>query len=40
MSQEKLNDLTILCLEKKLLDKIDIDTIVTDFAIKNVRKNF
>ena len=40
MSQEKLNGLTILCLEKKLLDKIDIDTIVTDFASKNVRKNF
>ena len=40
MSQEKLNGLTILCLEKKLLDKIDIDTIVTDFASKILKENF
>ena len=40
MSQERLNGLTILCIEKKLLDEIDIDTIVTDFASKNITKNY
>jgi hypothetical protein len=40
MSQERLNGLAILCIEKILLDEIDIDTIITDFASKNVRKNF
>jgi len=40
MSQERLNGLTILCIEKKLLDEIDIDTIVIDFASKNIRRNF
>jgi len=40
MSQERLNGLTILCIEKKILDEIDIDTIVTDFASKNITKNY
>jgi hypothetical protein len=40
MSQERLNGLAILCIEKILLDEIDIDTIITDFASKNVRRNF
>ena len=40
MSQERLNGLAILCIEKKLLDEIIIDTMVTDFASKNVRRNF
>ena len=40
MSQERLNGLTILCIEKKLLDEIDIDTIVIDFASKNITKNY
>ncbi|KAG2561280.1 hypothetical protein PVAP13_8KG150402 [Panicum virgatum] len=40
MSQERLNGLAILCIEKKLLDEINIDTMVTDFASKNVRRNF
>jgi hypothetical protein len=40
MSQERLNGLATLCIEKKLLDEIDIDTIITDFASKNVRRNF
>jgi hypothetical protein len=40
MSQERLNGLAILCIEKKLLDEIDIDTMVTNFASKNVRRNF
>jgi hypothetical protein len=40
MTQERLNGLAILCIENILLDEIDIDTIITDFASKNVRKNF
>ena len=40
MSQERLNGLATLCIEKKLLDEIIIDTMVTDFASKNVRRNF
>ncbi|KAI4982488.1 hypothetical protein ZWY2020_022980 [Hordeum vulgare] len=40
MSQERLNGLATLCIEKKMLDKIDIDTIISDFASKNVRRNF
>jgi hypothetical protein len=40
MSLEKLNSLAILCTEKILMDKIDIDTIISDFASKHVRKNF
>ncbi|XP_066310965.1 uncharacterized protein [Miscanthus floridulus] len=40
MSQERLNGLATLCIEKRLLDKIDIDTIINDFASRNVRRNF
>ena len=40
MSQEKLNGLAILCIEKKLLDEIDINTIIIDFVSKNIRRNF
>ena len=40
MSQEKLNGLAILCIEKKLLDEIDINTINIDFVSKNIRRNF
>jgi hypothetical protein len=40
MSQERLNGLATLCIEKKLLDEIDIDSIVTDFASRNVRRKF
>jgi hypothetical protein len=39
MSQERLNGLAILFTEKILLDEIDIDTIINDFASKHVRKN-
>jgi len=37
ISQERLNELTILCIKKRLLDEIDIDTIIDDFASRNVR---
>ncbi|XP_062203442.1 uncharacterized protein LOC133905697 [Phragmites australis] len=40
MSQERLNGLATLCIEKKLLDEIDIDTIINDFASRNIRRNF
>ena len=37
ISQERLNELEILCIEKRLLDEIDIDIIIDDFASRNVR---
>ena len=37
---ERLNDLATLCIEKKLLDDIDIDPIIVDFASRIVRRNF
>jgi hypothetical protein len=40
MSQERLNGLATLCIEKGLLDEIDIDFIVTDFASTNVTRKF
>uniref|UniRef100_A0ACD5WY24 Uncharacterized protein n=1 Tax=Avena sativa TaxID=4498 RepID=A0ACD5WY24_AVESA len=40
MSQERLNGLATICIEKKLLDEIDIDTIINDFASRSVRRNF
>ena len=39
MSQERLNSLATLCIEKGLLDEIDIDTIITDFTSRTVRRN-
>ncbi|VAH18108.1 unnamed protein product [Triticum turgidum subsp. durum] len=40
MTQERLNGLATLCIEKKLLDEIDIDPIISDFASRNVRRKF
>jgi hypothetical protein len=40
MSQERLNGLTTLCIEKRLLDEIDIHTIIDDFASRNVTRDF
>jgi hypothetical protein len=40
MAQEWLNGLATLCIEKRLLDEIDMDTIIDDFASRNVRRNF
>ncbi|XP_066385182.1 uncharacterized protein [Miscanthus floridulus] len=40
MSQERLNGLATLCIKKKLLDEIDIEAIINDFAAANVRRNF
>ena len=38
MSQERLNDLSILCIEKNILENIDVDTIINDFASRNARR--
>jgi hypothetical protein len=40
ITQERLNDLTILYIEKKLLDEIDLDDISDDFVSQNVRRYF
>ena len=40
MSQERLKGLATLCFEKKLLDEVGNDSIVSDFAARNVRRNF
>jgi hypothetical protein len=40
MSQQRLNGLATLCIEKRLLDEIDIHTIIDDFASRNVRRDF
>ena len=39
-TQERLNGLATLCIKKKLLDEIDIDPTISDFASRNVRRNF
>ena len=38
MSQKRLNDLVILCIEKNMLENIDLDTIINDFASRNARR--
>jgi hypothetical protein len=40
ISQERLNGLATICIEKKLLDAIDIETIINDFTSRSVRRNF
>ncbi|VAI54522.1 hypothetical protein VPH35_109191 [Triticum aestivum] len=39
MSQERLNGLAMCCIEKNMLDIIDLDTLIDDFALKNARKS-
>lgn len=39
MSQERLNGLAALCIEKDMLDEIDVNTIIDDFASRNVRRS-
>ncbi|XP_073152243.1 uncharacterized protein [Henckelia pumila] len=38
MSQERLNGLAILCIEKDILEDISYDDIIDDFASKNARR--
>jgi hypothetical protein len=40
ITQEKLNGLAILYIEKKLLDEIDLDDISDDFVSQNVKRYF
>jgi hypothetical protein len=40
MSQERLNGLATLSIEKRFLDEIDINTIINEFASRNARRNF
>jgi hypothetical protein len=35
-----LNGLATLCIEKKLLDDVNIEAIIDDFASRNVRRHF
>jgi hypothetical protein len=40
MDQGMLNGFTIICIEKKLLDDIDLNGILVDFVSQNVRRHF
>jgi hypothetical protein len=40
ISQERLNGLATICIEKKLLDEINIETIINDFTSRSVRRIF
>ena len=40
MPQERLNGLAILCIEKNILENIDVDTIINDFASRNARRQY
>jgi hypothetical protein len=39
MSQERLNGLAMCCIEKNILDNIDLDIVLNDFASRNARRN-
>ena len=38
MLQERLNDLAMCSIEKDILDNLDLDTIINDFASRNARR--
>jgi hypothetical protein len=40
MPQERLNGLATLCIEMKLLDDVNIEAIIDDFASRNIRIHF
>jgi hypothetical protein len=39
MSQERLNGLATLSIEKDMLADIDVDVLINDFASQNARRN-
>ena len=39
MSQERLNGLATLCIEKDKLDEINTDVVIDEFASRSVRRN-
>jgi hypothetical protein len=40
MLQDRLNGLATCCIEKDILDKIDLDIVLNDFASRNAQKSF
>ena len=38
MSQERLNGLAILSIEKEMLENLEFESIIEDFASKNARR--
>jgi len=40
MSQERLNGLAMCCIEKDVLDNVDLDIVLNDFASRNTRRSF
>ncbi|VAH70302.1 unnamed protein product [Triticum turgidum subsp. durum] len=40
MLQDRLNGLAMCCIEKDILDSIDLDCALIDFASRNVQRNF
>jgi hypothetical protein len=39
MSQEKMNRQVILCIKKYMIEHIDVDIIICNFAFKNTHRN-
>jgi len=39
MSQERLNGLAILCIEKNVLENLDFEEVINDFASQNARRS-
>ena len=40
MLQDRLNGLAMCCIEKDVLDNIDLDIVLNDFASRNARRHF
>ena len=40
MLQDRLNGLVMCCIEKDILDNIDLDIVLNDFASRNARRSF
>jgi hypothetical protein len=40
MLQERLNDLSMYNIEKDILDTIDLESVLEDFASRNARRRF
>ena len=40
MLQDRLNGLAMCCIEKDILDNIDLEVVLNDFASRNARRSF
>ena len=40
MLQDRLNGLAMCCIEKDILENIDLDIVLNDFASRNARRSF